>query len=151
MKYIISKVLGVYSKGKDGQEYRTKKGDPYRKANVHFNEEGEKIIGVFLWDNQACEVGDEYEGTIESREYEGKTYYSFNGKKKEDKYLVEIAALKFSLANANRKIDEIVSFLKEKPWLSPSIQSTQVTSLPPIVKAAQVETADVINAEDIPF
>lgn len=144
--HTVAKILGVFDKAKSGQPFVTKKGDPYKKANVNFAGLEGKIVSVAIWQGETCEVGDEYEGIVESREYEGKTYYSFSGKKKEDKNAVEIAALKFSLQNAHRKIDEIVSFLKEKPWLKP-VQ----TPLPPEVKAAQVETADEINPEDIPF
>ncbi len=119
MKYTISKVISVFDKDKNGNLLRTKKGDTYRKATVNFEEEGEKMIGLFLWGNSDAQAGFEYEGIIEPQEYNGKTYLTFKGEQKVDKKDEEIAQLKFSLANAHAKIDNIVGYLKEKPWLKP--------------------------------
>lgn len=120
----IIQIISVYDKDREGNPLRTKKGDQYRKATVKFDGD-ERMIGIFLWDNSTLQVGDEFDGTIESQESNGKTYFTFKGTKRVDKNAEEIAQLKFSLANTNRKLDEIVTYLKEKPWLKvPPVETT---------------------------
>lgn len=116
MTYTIIAVK-IFDKGKDGQLYRSKKnGDPFKIATVTFAEDSRQCR-LFLWGNATCEVGYQYEGTIKEEMYNEKMTYTFVGEQKVDKKSEEIAQLEFSLANAHQKIDEVVKYLKEKPWL----------------------------------
>lgn len=115
----------VYDKDKDGNQYRSKKnGDAYKIATVMFAEDP-RSVRLFLWGNATCEIGYQYEGIIKEEMYNEKMTYTFAGERKVDKNAAEIEQLKFSLANTNRKLDEIVTYLKEKPWLKvPPVETT---------------------------
>lgn len=111
MKYTISTVVGVFATKKDGTPLMTKTGKPYKKATVKFSEMGDKMIGMMVWSgNPDPAVGAILEGEVESREYKGNTYYDFKEAKKANR----VAELEFSIANIDRKLNQIVEFLKVK-------------------------------------
>jgi adenylate cyclase class IV len=117
MNYIVTKVIGVYDKKKDGSEYRSAKtGDVYKMASVNFNDKPE-IVRVFVWGNQTIEVDMQYSGEIETGEYNGKPQYTFKGSQVVDKNVERMAKIEFSIANTNQKLDEIIKYLKTKPWI----------------------------------
>lgn len=116
MTYTIAKIVGLYDKKKDGTEYRTTKGDTFKKGSVVFAEDPEKIVGLFVWGNQTCEVGMKYEGVIEEGEYNGKPQYTLNGVQVVDKNAERIAQLEFTLANHAQKIEKMAVYLRTKPW-----------------------------------
>lgn len=111
MKHTISAVVGVFATKKDGTALMTKTGKPYKKATLKFTETGDKLVSSMVWDgNPDPKVGDVLEGEVTSREYNGNTYYDFKQATKASK----VVEMEFSIANINRKLDQVIAFLKEK-------------------------------------
>jgi hypothetical protein len=117
MKLKINQIVGMFDKSKDGKPFVTQYGKPYKKATVKFVETGEKLVSMPVWSGQKDPiVGDMVEGEITEREWKGNKYYDFKADKKDDKAALEVAQLKFSIANTNRKLDSLtVLFYKEFP------------------------------------
>ena len=77
-KIKITKV-SVFDTDKDGKEYKTSKGNKFKKLLVT-TDKGTIIDGMIFSSDDPREVwkeGQEVEWEIKSREYQGKEYYSF--------------------------------------------------------------------------
>lgn len=164
MNYTINTILGINTTKKDGTPLITKTGKPYKRASVKFAEDPEKIVTLMVWDGDPDPVvGGTLEGSIESREYNGNTYYDFKGTPK-SAVGKKAAELEFSLKNLQRKQDQIIAFLKEKFPPEGAGLTSAGTKVPDFVPSTPEQAAEFeqkmdayenksedVTPEDIPF
>ncbi|MDZ4228262.1 MAG: hypothetical protein U1E54_03375 [Candidatus Levybacteria bacterium] len=103
---------------KDGSPLKTRDGRPYTRLLLKCKEYAQQSISMF--DNEQTKdwkEGMEVELNIEKVKVGDREFLNGSLPKKEDKTNAEIAALGFSIANLNRKVDSIINHLSGKDRL----------------------------------
>ena len=166
MKLTISKIVAVYDKSSKGVAYVAKNGKPYKKATLKFVETGEKLVGANQWDGELFKEGQELDGEIETREYNGKQYFDLKVASKKTIEASKLAQLEFTVAKHDFQLKQVIEWMKKHstpatPMPNFDVDSkgkevgTKTVSRPVLngsdVKVEVPDDIDDIDPNDIPF